>query len=85
VKFVVTRLKGHAAIWWHELQTSRTRKGRSNIKKWNKMACKMKSKFIPKDYQLNIFKQLQNLRQKRMFDKEYIEEFYRLSIGTGHV
>ena len=26
VKFAVTRLKGHAAIWWDELQTSKTRK-----------------------------------------------------------
>eukprot|EP00253_Pinus_taeda_P030391 PITA_30391 len=32
VKFTVTRLKGHAAIWWDELQTSRTRKGKSKIK-----------------------------------------------------
>jgi len=26
VKFAVTRLKAHAAIWWDELQTSTTRK-----------------------------------------------------------
>ena len=41
VKFAVTRLKGHAAIWWDELQTSRTRKGKSKIKKWDKMVSKM--------------------------------------------
>eukprot|EP00253_Pinus_taeda_P021377 PITA_21377 len=35
VKFVVTRLKGHEAIWWDELQTSRTRKGKSKIKQLN--------------------------------------------------
>ena len=37
VKFAVTRLKGHAAIWWDEVQTSRTRKGKYKIKQWDKM------------------------------------------------
>lgn len=32
VKFAVTKLKGHAAIWWDELQKSRVRKGNSKIK-----------------------------------------------------
>ena len=50
VKFVVTRLKGHAAIWWDEVQTSRTRKGKSKIKQWDKMVSKMKAKFLPKDF-----------------------------------
>jgi len=31
-KFEVTRLKGHVAIRWDELQTSRMRKGKSKIK-----------------------------------------------------
>ena len=84
VKFAVTRLKGHAAIWWDELQTSRMRKGTSKIKQWDKMVSKMKAKFMPKYYQLNIFKQLKNLRQKGMSGKEYTEEFYRLSIKAGH-
>lgn len=64
VKFAITRLKGHVAIWWDELQTSRTRKGKSKIKKWDKIVRKMKAKFMPKDYQLNLFKQLHNLRKK---------------------
>ena len=32
VKHVVTRLKGHAALWWDELQAKLRRKGKQNIK-----------------------------------------------------
>ena len=71
VKFAVTRFKGHAAIWWDELQTSRTRKGKSKIKQWDKMVSKLKAKFLPKYYHLNLFKQMQNLKQKGMSVKEY--------------
>ena len=49
------------------------------------MVSKMKVKFLPKDYHLNLFKQMQNLKQKGMSVKEYTEEFYRLNIRTGHV
>ena len=42
-------------------------------------------KFLPKDYHLNLFKQMQNLKQKGMSVKEYTEEFYRLNIRIGHV
>jgi hypothetical protein len=41
------------------------------------MVAKLKDKFIPKDYQINLFRKLQNLRQKGMTVKEYIEEFYK--------
>ena len=46
------------------------------------MVAKLKAKFIPKDYQINLFRKLQNLRQKGMTVKEYTEEFYRLNIRT---
>ena len=49
------------------------------------MVRKLKGKFMPKDYQLNIFKQLHNLKQKGMTMKEYMEEFYKLNIRVGHV
>lgn len=71
VKFAVTILKGHATIWWDKPQTSRTRKGKYKIKKWDKMVRKMRATFMPKDYQLNIFKPLQNLRKKGTSVKEY--------------
>jgi hypothetical protein len=45
---------------------------------------KMKAKFIPKDYQITLFRRMHNLRQKLMIVKEYTEEFYNLNIGAGH-
>ena len=44
----------------------------------------MKEKFIPRDYQISLFRRMQNLRQKMMTVKEYTEEFYRLNIREGH-
>ena len=40
---------------------------------------------MPKDYQLNLLRQLQNLRQRAMTLKEYTKDFFRLNIRSGHV
>ena len=48
------------------------------------MLYKIKIQFMPKDYQLNLLRQLQNLRHKAMIVKEYTEEFFRLNIRYGH-
>ena len=85
VKHVVTKLKGHATLWWDELQADRHCKGKKKIKSWDRMIAKMKEKFIPKDYQITLFQRMQNLRQKLMSVKEYIEEFYRINIRAGHL
>jgi hypothetical protein len=50
VKHAMTRLKGHAALWWDELEADRRRKGKIKIKIWDIMVAKLKDKFIPKDY-----------------------------------
>jgi hypothetical protein len=84
VKHVVTRLKGHATLWWDELQADRRCKGKKKIKSWDRMIAKMKVKFIPRDYQITLFRRMQNLRQKMMTVKEYTEEFYKLNIRAGH-
>jgi hypothetical protein len=83
VKHVVTRLKGHATLWWDELQADRRCKGKQKIKSCDRMVVKMKAKFIPKDYQISPFWRMQNLRQKLMSVKEYIEEFYKINIRVG--
>jgi hypothetical protein len=84
VRHVVTKLKGHAALWWDELQADRRYKGKQKIKRWDRMIAKMKAKFILRDYQITLFRWMQNLRQKMMTVKEYIEEFYRINIRAGH-
>jgi hypothetical protein len=84
VRHVVTKLKGHAALWWDELQADRRSKGKQKIKIWDRMISKMKAKFIPRDYQITLFRRMQKLRQKLMTVKEYTEEFYKLNIRAGH-
>jgi hypothetical protein len=54
----VTRLKGHVSLWWNELQADINWKGKSKIKNWDRMIAIFKNKFMPKDYQLNLFRQL---------------------------
>ena len=82
VRYAATRLKGHSAIWWVEIQIHRERRGKSKIHSC-KMLYKIKSQFIPKDSQLILFRQLQNLRRKGMTIKEYTEEIFKLSIRVG--
>ena len=62
VRHVVTRVKGHASLWWDELQAKRRIKGEQRIKSWDRMVAKLKDNFIPKDYQINLFRKLENLR-----------------------
>jgi hypothetical protein len=84
IKHAVTRLKGHATLWWDELQADRRCKGKQKIKSWARMIAKMKAKFIPRDYQITLFRRMQTLRQKLMTVKEYTEGSYRLNIREGH-
>jgi hypothetical protein len=56
VKHVVTILKGHAALWWDEMQDERRRNGKHKIKNWDRMVAKLKEKFILKDYQINLYR-----------------------------
>jgi hypothetical protein len=58
LKHVITRLKGHATLWWDELQDERHWKGKKRIKSWDSMVTKMKAKFIPRYYQINLFRRM---------------------------
>ena len=56
VRYAATKMKVHASIWWDELQIHRERRGKSKINSWDKMISKIKSQFMPKDYQLNLIR-----------------------------
>ena len=54
VKIAVTRLKGHASLWWEHLQIDRQRRGKEKIRTWPKMVNKVKNKFLPAYYQVSL-------------------------------
>ena len=83
VKFAVSKLKGHAALWWDGVQVERKRLGKQPIKNWSRMVTKLKGKFLPSNCQQTLFRQMKNLRQIALTVKEYIEEFYKVSIRAG--
>ena len=45
----------------------------------------MKSKFLPKDYQLTLYRQVENLKKNIMTVREYTKEFYQVNLRAGHV
>ena len=63
VKFAKAKLKGHAKIWWQEVQLERNRRGKEKITRWDRMVDKLKKQFIPVDYELDLFKKMQGLKQ----------------------
>jgi hypothetical protein len=85
VRFVVTRLRGHASLWWDGVQEERILKNKARINSWSRMTAKLKGKFLPKDYNLILFRQMQNLKKKSMTVREYTEEFYKVNIKSGHI
>jgi len=80
VKFAATKLKGHALLWWDNVQEDRKRLNKLPIRKWSRMVEKLKGRFLPKDYQVELCRRVQNLRQKGMTVKEYTKEFYRVNL-----
>ena len=49
------------------------------------MVAKLKGNFLPKDYQLYLFRKMHNLMEKKLTVKEYIVEFYKANIRAGYV
>lgn len=49
------------------------------------MIARMKSKFLPKDYQIVLYRQVQNLRQRMMIVKEYTKEFCKVNLRASYV
>eukprot|EP00253_Pinus_taeda_P022252 PITA_22252 len=84
VKFAVTKLKGHATLWWDSVQNERKRLNKPPIKTWTRMVAKLKGIFLPRDYQIVLHRQVQNLRQRGLTVKQYMEEFYRVNLRVGY-
>ena len=49
------------------------------------MEAKLKGKFLPIYYQISMYRQVQNLKQKGMTIWEYTEEFYQVNLRAGYI
>ena len=58
VRFVVTKLRGHASLWWDGVQEERILKQKAKINSWSTMTTKLRGKFLPKDDQLILFRKM---------------------------
>ena len=59
VRYAKTKMKGHAKIWWQEVQLERNRRRKEKITRWDRMVDKLKKQFILVDYELDLFKKMQ--------------------------
>eukprot|EP00253_Pinus_taeda_P012208 PITA_12208 len=85
VKFAATKLKGHATLWWDSVQNERKTLKKPPIKTWTRMVAKLKGRFLARDYQIALHRQVQNLRQRGLTVKKYTEEFYRVNLRAGYI
>ena len=83
VWFAITKLKGYVALWLDMLQKDKVDNRLENIRTWRKMVRKIKEKFFLVDYQQNLCRQVQNLKQKNTTTREYTKDFFKLSLRLG--
>jgi hypothetical protein len=57
------------SLWWDELKDEHRRNGKKKTKSWDRMVAKLKKKIISKDYQINLYRRLQNLKQRGLLMK----------------
>ena len=58
VRFVVTKLRGHASLWWDGVQEERILKHKAKINSWSRMTAKLRGKFLCKYYKLILFRKM---------------------------
>lgn len=83
VKLEKTKLKGHALLWWDHEEVDRRKRGKTKVTSWDRMVAKLKGNFLPKDYEIQLYNKLQELRQKEQDVKAYTDEFLKLIIRSG--
>lgn len=67
-------------IWWIGVEYDRQCTRQPQIVKWDDMKHKLKQKYLPCDYDDELFEQLTTLRQWNMSIVEYMNKFEELKI-----
>ena len=77
-----SRLRGSALTWWKFVQTEREKDGKGPIVTWKGMVSKVKQTYLPDDYEVQMHRRRQNLRQKDLDVQAYTEEFQKLCLRS---
>ena len=67
------------------MQIDRRNRNKHMIKNWDNIVAKLKSKFLPKYYQLTLYRLVQNPKKREMTVREHIEEFSKVNLRVGYV
>ena len=78
VNLIALKLYKYASIWWSNVLSKRSKKGKGKIRSWRKMKEKLKAKFPPSHYLQDNYTKLHNIRQESKSVEEYTCEFERL-------
>lgn len=75
VKVAKSRLRGVALTWWKFIQDEHEKEGKRPISTWKGMLSKIREAYIPEDYEIQLHRRRQNLRQKELDVSIYTKEF----------
>ena len=56
VPLVAMRFRGHAATWWKQLKTTRSRTGKEPIHSWEKLTKHLRQTFLPYNYERTMYR-----------------------------
>lgn len=82
MKVAKSRLRGAALTWGKFIQDEREKEGKKPIATWKGMLSKIRETYIPKDYEIQLHRKRQNLRQNELNVSSYTEEFQKLCPGS---
>lgn len=82
VKVAKSRMRGTTLTWWKFIQDERKKIGKEPISSWKGMLVKIKETYFPQDYEVQIHRKRQNLRQKELDVSSHMEEFQKHSLRS---